>query len=167
MKKILLFFGALSLLIACEGPEGIPGQDGVNITGAVFEFKGTFTQGNNYALTYTFPTTVEILPSDVVAVYVLAGQEEGTDIWEPLPQTLFINDAILFTGFDYTQFDVKVFLDGNADLSTLETKYTNDKIFRAAVIPADLINAVDITDLSHVMTTLQMQNSQVQHLYIQ
>ena len=165
MKKILVFFVSLGILTSCEGPQGPPGfdgEDGVNIVGMAYEFQGSFTSSNNYSLFFEFPNPEDILESDIVMVYALSGVDNGVDIWEPLPQTLFIGDAILTTNFDFTRFDVNVFLDGNADLSTLDPEFTDNKVFRAAVIPVDLIGSINLNSFTDVLHSLNLQTENIQ-----
>jgi hypothetical protein len=169
MKKYaLLVIVAFVSLTACEGPEGPPGppgfdgEDGVNILGTILEFTGTFTDANDYLLSFSFPTSVEVFDTDVVMVYALVGNDDGDDIWEPLPQTLFINDGILLYTFDHTYFDVNVFMDGTVNLSTLSADFTDNKTFRVAIIPADAASAIDVNSFNQVQQQLNIKLGDIQ-----
>ena len=98
-----------------------------------------------------------VFESDIVMVYRLMGGFEGTDIWEPLPQTIFRNSGILLYTFDYTLFDVRLFLDGTADFGRLDPIDTDNLIFRIAVIPADYAKELDLKKMENVLKGLEIE----------
>jgi hypothetical protein len=150
MKNLLLFL-ALSgtvLLTSCEGdpgPPGPPGEPGINILGQVFEVTVNFTPGNGFSQIVDFPSNVEVFESDVVLVYlledVIPGSGGSIDVWSQLPQTFFIGNNTLLYSFDHTFLDVRLFLDGNFDLSTLGSAFTDNQTFRIAVVPSEFADA--------------------------
>jgi hypothetical protein len=143
MKNLILLFtiSATLLISSCEGPEGPPGDDGINILGQVFETTIDFTPNNDYSELITFPSNIEVYESDVILVYLLEESIPGNggpiDVWSQLPQTYFLNQGTLLYTFDYTFLDVKIFLDANFDLGTLGSAYTDDQVFRIAVVPSE------------------------------
>ncbi|MEZ4875538.1 MAG: hypothetical protein R2793_08845 [Flavobacteriaceae bacterium] len=143
MKKILVFPMAVLALffISCEGPAGPPGQDGINILGQVFEVTLDFNADNNFEPVIDIPLSIEVYESDVVLAYRWEGTFDGADIWTPLPATYFPTEGTLLYTFNHTFFDVKFFLDGNFDVSTLGSGWTNDQTFRIAIVPAEFANA--------------------------
>jgi len=150
----------LAFLAACEGeqgPAGVPGEDGYNILGTVFEIEGTFSSSNDYILYDEFPSSFEVYNGDVVMVYILWEVTDGLDVWRALPQTIFFNEGPLMYNFDYTLVDFQIFLDGAIDFSSLDAAWTDNQIFRIAVIPADLWaqnKSLDLTDYNAVMKAL-------------
>jgi len=142
MKKLLLLpIFSLLFLTSCEGPEGPPGEPGINILGQVFEVEIDLTQANSFQQVVTIPTSIEVYESDAILVYRWEGTFDGADIWTPLPVTYFnANGTYLYT-FNHTFFDLKFFLDGNFDLSTLGNEWKFDQIFRVAVVPAEFGDA--------------------------
>jgi hypothetical protein len=74
-------------------------------------------------------------------VYLLEESIPGNggpiDVWSQLPQTYFLNQGTLLYTFDHTFLDVNIFLDGNFDLGTLGPVYTDDQVFRIAVVPSE------------------------------
>ena len=84
---------------------------------------------------------IEVYESDVILVYLLEESVPGNggpiDVWSQLPQTYFLNQGTLLYTFDHTFLDVKIFLDGNFDLGTLGPAYTDDQVFRIAVVPSE------------------------------
>lgn len=156
MKKITLTLGFMFtlLFIGCstdgidgvdgrDGRDGIDGEDGVNVTGTIFEIEGSFTPENEYLLDYTFPTTVEVLETDIVLVYILWDQTVDSnnvpvDIWRLLPQTRLLDQGILQYNFDHTFFDVNIFMEADFGLETLTPADTDDQVFRVAILPADM-----------------------------
>lgn len=154
MKKITLTLGLIvgMLFTSCtvqdgldgrDGRDGIDGEDGINVTGTIYEIEGTFSAENEYLLDYTFPTTVEVLETDIVLVYILWDQTVDSnnvpvDIWRLLPQTRLLDQGILQYNFDHTFFDVNIFMEADFDLGTLSAGDTDDQIFRVAILPADM-----------------------------
>jgi hypothetical protein len=183
MKKLLSTL-ALSFLflLSCEGPAGPPGppgfdgldgQDGVNILGNVLEIETDFNAGNNYAVLYEFPNSVEVFESDVVLVYLLWDQTQDSngdpvDIWRLLPQTRILNQGLLQYNFDHTFLDVNLFLESDFDLSTLSPGDTDNQVFRIAILPADFAQAskLDYSDMNAVMSTLNVTENDIQRVRI-
>lgn len=158
MRNILLFL-ALSttiLFTSCEGEEGPPGPPGDTgglFFAQVFEANLNFNFNNDFSGLVTFPNTIEVFESDVVLVYLLDGVENGNDIWTQLPRTYFPPQGTLVYNFDHTFLDVNIFLGGNFDLNTLDSQYTDNQIFRIAVVPSEFASAnLSMKDL------LQMTN---------
>jgi len=102
-----------------------------------------------------FPDNVEVFDTDVVVAYILTDIIDGLDVWEPLPQTLFLGDEILLYGFNYTVGDILFFLDGTVDMNNLSPDFTDNIIFRIAILPADMAENVNINSLESVMSAIQ------------
>lgn len=169
MKRIILFvaFTSAFLFSSCEGPVGPPGVPGVNILGQVFEANIDFNVGNNFGQLVTFPSNIEVYESDVVLVYllwdVIPGDNGGTvDVWKQIPLTLFANEGTFLYGFDHTFIDAQIYLDANFDLTLLGTDFTNDQIFRIAIVPAEFGTA-DLT-MRDLLSGLQMNTIDVQKI---
>ena len=168
MKKLYPLLFLLSIfLISCEGPVGPPGppgpqgpagEDGVGLLGQVIEVQADLNSTTGFEFFVEIPGDIEIYETDVIAVYRLMDVFEDTDVWEPLPQTLFRDSGILLYGFDYTLFDVRLFLDGTVDFGRLDPADTDDLIFRIAIIPADYAKSVDVTKMDKVMKALKVED---------
>lgn len=160
---ILALFG-MFVFQACEGPEGpmgmpgIPGEPGVNIVGQTFEVEVDFTAENNYAGDFDF--TEPLVDGDAFLVYMLEQNPatEGRVAWRLLPQTFYLEGGVLVYNFDYTVDDFSIFLDDSPiDFSTLDTYWTNGVVFRAVVVPSDLLGArVDYTNYEGTMKLLNI-----------
>lgn len=171
MKKLFVLLISLTLL-SCEGPQGPPGPpgfNGINILGSVFDVSVDFTPGNGYSNLIAFPNTIEVFESDVVMVYLLEEQVSDPsgpiDVWTPLPATFFLNDGSqVVYNFNHTFLDVNLFLDGNANLDTLGPGFTNNQIFRIAVLPAEFAEAFDgdLQNFSEVMQALKLHNPDIE-----
>lgn len=182
MRKISIVLGALLSLfiISCEGPVGPPGfdgldgldgrdgQDGINILGTVIDIEGDFV-ADDYSIFYEFPQTVEVFESDVVLVYLLwdqveDGNGEPVDIWRLLPQTRLLDQGILQYNYDFTFFDVNIFLEADFDMSTLTAGDTDAQVFRIAVLPAEMAagSRLDRSNVRAVMSTLGVTEKDVQ-----
>ena len=186
MKKINLFLGALITIvfISCEGPQGPQGfdgfdgvdgqdgQDGINILGKVMDIEGTFTSENDYSIFYEFPQSIEVFETDVVLVYLLwdetvDGNGDSVDIWRLMPQTRIIDQGLLQYNFDYTFFDVNIFLESDFDLSTLQAGDTDNQVFRIAVLPAESTTGkLDISNINSVMAHLGVTEESIQKISI-
>lgn len=161
MKNPILLLFAL-LFVSCsgergpagpEGPEGPPGP-----VGQAFEVQADFNESNGYSELFAFPDNVEVLETDIVAVYLLweVDEDTGNDVWQPLPVSIFFDDGELQFGFDHTYVDVQLFLSGDKDLSTVGDENTQDQIFRVAVLPVDYVqsNKIDMRNMEEVMNSI-------------
>lgn len=157
-----------------EGPQGPPGDDG--LIGAVFEIEGDFTAENDYTLftTYSDFTDVEVFESDVVQVYLLSAQDsevEGDpiDVWRALPQMYYEENGTVTYNYDFTFFDVNIFLDSNLELGSLSSDYTDNQVFRVAIIPAEFAQNqnLDINNYKEVMSTMKIQEKDIPVLELQ
>lgn len=186
MKKIFTYL-TLSLFIftSCskegprgpegpEGPQGPPGSDG--LIGIVFDVQGDFTSDNDYSLLvdYADHTSEEVFESDVVLVYLRTGEDGTADgepvyVWRLLPQTFYVDNGTVLYNFDYTFFDVNIFLDSNLDLGTLGAEFTDDQVFRIAIVPANFASSqgVDVSNYNEVMSALQFQERDIPELEVQ
>lgn len=164
MKKATVLLSII-VLAACEinsgptgprgpqGPEGPPGP-----VGQGFEVQASFSESNDYQEIFAFPDNVEVLETDIVAVYLLwdVDSETGNDVWQPLPVSVFFQDGQLQYAFDHTVADVKLFLTGDTDLGTVGDEFTQDQIFRIAVLPVDYVqsNDINLKDINEVMGSI-------------
>lgn len=160
-KALFLFF-VLAVFTACEGPEGPPGQDGINILGQTFERTVNFQYNptNNLLEAFvTIPNSVEVWESDAILVYRLDGVYNGSDIWGLIPQNFFLeNGKMIQYVYNHTFFDIMLMIDGNFDLSTLGSGYTQNQTFRFVVVPSEFVvsSGVDIQDYEAVMNALNL-----------
>ena len=153
MKRIISLFALTFLFIACEGDPGQDGLDGGQIVSSAFEITIDFNDANNYEFIELYG--FDVYPSDVTLVYILWETADDQDIWRLLPQSTTFNDGSTLTyNFDFTQSDVRFFLDGTTDFNTLETVWIQNQIFRVVVVPADNVSRVDYSDINSVMQTL-------------
>lgn len=164
MKTAVGVFSLL-LMISCDvnsgtrGPEGPPGPPGP--VGQGFEVVANFNANNEYLPEpFVFANYgAEALASDIVVVYWLF--EEGTvDIWQQLPATVYFDDGQFQYAFDHTLDDVQLFLQGNINFSTLGPGYTQDQIFRVAILPVDYVqsNNIDLENMEEVMQAVGKNN---------
>lgn len=164
MKKLflLLAVSATFIFTSCEGPQGPPGPPGGNEYGQVFEANITFNEGNDYRRRVTYPNDVVVYESDVVLVYLLEDVVDGVDVWSQLPQTYFLNQGTLLYTFEHTFVDIDIFLDANFALNTLGSGFTDDQIFRIAILPAEYASS-DLS-MEELMYNLQIETSDIEIL---
>lgn len=178
MKRYSLLAASLLALIfafqGCRGPEGLPGPegpqgaDGAELLPVVFQVSSNFTAAGNYRSSYTFTNDFEVYESDVVLVYLaydvttVSGKE--TIIWRALPQVIPAGNGFFQYNYDYTQYDVEFFLDGNIDLSTLDNSWTQNQLFRVAILPAEALArkaAVDLNNYDEVVRAYGIDESKI------
>ncbi len=169
MKNILLFFAVSTTLLftACEGDPGPQGEPGINILGQVFEANVDFTAANNFEQLVVFPSNVEVFESDVILVYwledVVSDGNGGTlDVWSQLPQTIYTSEGSFQYTFNHTFLDVLLFLQADFDLTLLGNGFTNDQIFRIAVVPSEFASA-DLT-MNDLLRNLQIETHQIEKI---
>jgi hypothetical protein len=163
MKRILSLISVFALLLtACEGDPGPPGFDGLDgldgeiIASSAFEIEIDFNTANNFEFIEAYGFTV--LPSDVTLVYILWDTINGQDVWRLMPQTVTFDDGSLVYNFDFTQEDVRFFLDGTTDFNTLDDVWTQGQVFRVVVIPADNIDGIDVSNINAVLNANNIQS---------
>ena len=189
MKTINTILGAFVLLfiVACEGPAGPPGFDGFDgrdgldgldgepgIQGQVIEVDGvnfSFDAGNNLFSTiiaFSDITNFEVFESDAVLVYRFDGTvdlDDGStaDAWSQLPQSFFLPEGTIQYVFAHTFVDVELFIDGNFDLSGIDTAFTDDQSFRIVVLPSEFAGTsrMDTSNLTAVMSALGIEEGDV------
>lgn len=158
MKRLSFVFSLFALVLfqACEGPpgpQGPPGLDGldaVNIVATTYEVSVDFTGEENYEAIFDWPE--ELVESDVVQTYIQwEVDNNGNSIWRALPQTVFLQEGPLVYNYDFTVFDIRLFLDGAINPSILGPEWTDNQVFRIVVIPSDFPDArLDLTDYEAV-----------------
>lgn len=183
MKKIYILLSVVLIAFtSCSddgemgppGPPGPPGEDG--LIGTVFDIEGDFTAANDYTLLVEYAnfTDVEVFDSDVVLVYLRVGTDgeaggEPVYVWRLLPQMYYLNGGgTMQYNYDYTFFDTSIFLDSDVDLSTLGTEFTDNQVFRIAILPADFAQShgLDISNYEAVMSALKIQENEIPALDI-
>lgn len=136
-----------------------------DLLGTVFETTGSFNAGNNYTLYYEFPSNFSVYDGDVVMVYILWDQtDEELDVWRPLPQSIFLTDGSFQYNFDYTLYDVQIYVEANFDRSELASADLQNQTFRIAVIPAELAKneTIDLNNYQSVMQASKLSGIPVQ-----
>ena len=161
MKKLSLILAVL-VMVSCQsepgpvGPEGPQGPAGP--VGQAFEVEASFSESNNYTQFFEIPSSIEVLESDIVAVYLLweVDEDTGNDVWQPLPVSVFFDDGELQYAFDHTFVDVRLFLTGDTNLGTIGDSYTQNQIFRVAVLPVDYVeaNKINMSNMGQVMNAV-------------
>lgn len=159
---LLLLSLFLESCIVSEGPVGPQGPEGpegpVGPVGQGFEVVASFGPSNDYSEIFAFPNGAEVLSTDIVMAYLLWDVDSGTgdDIWQPLPVSVFFSDGELQYGFDHTLADVKLFLTGDTNLSTVGSGYTQEQVFRIAILPVDYLqsNDIDLGSMDEVMSAI-------------
>jgi hypothetical protein len=142
-----------------EGPQGPAGESAY-----VFEFEDINFTAPEYEVFLEYPDDFEGLNTDVALVYLLWGVEKingvDTDIWRPLPQTVFTEEGQLIYNFDFTLTDVRLFLTANFSLDDLSAVDTDEWIARVVVVPGNFFSSGRIPaemDYEELMKALKLE----------
>jgi hypothetical protein len=170
MKKIITLLAVIGMFgfqgcTGPEGPPGPPGQDGL-IADAIEITNVSFTASNSFGIFKAFAKP--IYASDMVLVYRLSTVVNGTDVWSLLPETHYFNNGTLDFSydFDFTRNDVNIFMVGG-NLGTVADQFRLNQVFRIVVIPANLINGIDKNNYNAVMSTLKINENQIQKINLE
>ncbi len=191
MNKFSTILGIFLVLftVSCEGPAGPPGFDGFDgqdgldgqdgIQGQVVEVDGVNfdydVDGNIYTSLITFEdvTDFEVFEADAVLVYRFDGTvdlEGGStaDAWSQIPQSFFLPEGTIQYVMAHTFVDVELFIDGNFDLSALDTNFTDNQSFRLVFVPSVFANSskMDTSNIGNVMSSLGIDEGQVRKIDI-
>ncbi|MEO9483901.1 MAG: hypothetical protein ABJG47_10665 [Ekhidna sp.] len=148
-----------------RGPRGYDGRDGIDgVNGEesfVFEYEFSFT-APDYSALLNLPNDFTMLDSDVALVYFLwEVTEDNVEVWRALPQTLYFNDGVLVYNYDFTKFDVSVFLDGTVNFNGLGANSTDNWIARVVVIPGQFSGRIDYSDYNAVKEYFELSPSKL------
>ncbi len=148
-----------------RGPRGYDGRDGIDgIDGEesfVFEYEFSFT-APDYSVILNLPNDFTMLDSDVALVYFLwEVTNDGVEVWRALPQTLYFTDGTLVYNYDFTKFDVSVFLDGTVNFDGLGANSTDNWIARVVVVPGQFGGRIDYSDYEAVKEHFDLSPSKL------
>jgi hypothetical protein len=169
-KKITLLFAFIGMMSvqSCTvnevNPEPVVDNDTIS---EVIEVTTSFNAGNNYSGLIKF--NPPIYNSDMVLVYHLYDVVDGADVWRQMPQTYYLTaGGELDYNFDFTKFDVRIFLDANFNLNTLSYTWTQNQTFRIVIVPADFSNrmskSVDFKDYKAVINAFHIDESKIRRI---
>ncbi|WP_373057591.1 collagen-like protein [Zunongwangia sp. H14] len=186
MRKIFsLLFMTTFLFVSCsddgevgpQGPQGPPGPAGEAIVGNVIDLETyDFNEDNDYTLFLDFDDAgVEVFESDAVLVYMSVGEYEDENgepyyAFRQLPQTYYTdNGEEIQYNFDYTFFDINIFLDSSIpyeNFDTIDDSYTDDLFFRIIIVPADFAENtnVNLSDYNAVVNKLNIDSSKIKKI---
>lgn len=165
MKKvtlILAFIGLISLQ-GCTIEDNSNDIDFDTIS-TVFEVNRSFAPQNDFSSIVTF--NQPIFASDVVLVYVLWDvQNDGTPVWRLMPQTVQLLEGDLQYNYDFTRFDVNLFLSSlDFPLTILGPQWTQNQTFRIVIVPAAFGAKMNYSDYNNVIQMLGLQDKEVKIL---
>lgn len=148
-----------------RGPRGYDGRDGIDgVDGDesfVFEYELSFT-APEYSVLLNLPNDFTMLDSDVALVYFLwEVTSDGTEVWRAVPQTLYFSDGVLTYNYDFTKFDVSVFLDGTVNFDGLGANTTDNWIARVVVVPGQFSGRIDYSDYDAVVEYFELSPSKL------
>lgn len=138
-----------------QGPQGVPGESGF-----LFEYTDIDFVAPEYEVLLELPQDFDVYNEDKALVYLLWDvvqiNGEDVDVWRPLPQTIFLDNGMFQYNFDFTMFDVRLFMDGNFDLSTLQDGDLLNQVVRVVVVPAQFWESgrMDFSNYHEVAETL-------------
>lgn len=138
-----------------QGPEGPPGPEILPVS---FEFNATMLQETGFESFHEIPAEIDVFDSDMILLYVLEDfiEEENLDVWRQLPLTEFTGNGTLLINFDFTLFDIRVFLDANYPLGSNDG--FDEVLMRAVHIPADFLGKMKSDSFDQVQSLKDLEN---------
>ncbi|MCC5942038.1 MAG: hypothetical protein JJU37_10910 [Balneolaceae bacterium] len=166
MKKLIKFLfvmGSLSLLlISCGergpvGPEGPQGPAGPNILPVSFEFNADLLRSNGFEFFQDIPPQIDIIETDVMLAYVFEEYipEDDLEVWRKMPVIDFNNRGTRLLDFDFTFLDMRIFLDANYSLGSLDE--FEGLLIRAVHIPADYLSNLKMKEVKGAKTIRELE----------
>ncbi len=138
--------------IGPQGPQGVPGESGF-----LFEYTNIDFVAPEYEVLLELPEDFEVFNEDKVLVYLLWDvTENDVDVWRLLPQNIIVDGGFFQYNYDFTMFDVLLFMDATFPLDQLTDGDLLDQIVRVVVIPAQFWESgrVDFTNYHEVAEML-------------
>lgn len=140
------------------GPAGAPGENAF-----VFEWTDVNFTAPDYSLVLDYPNDFDGLSSDVALVYFLwdvymADNGKEVEVWRALPQSVLTPDGLLIYNYDFTQYDVRLFLNAEFPLDWLGAIDTDNWIVRVVVVPGDFWNgrSTSMPDYQELVATYNL-----------
>ncbi|MBN8641720.1 MAG: hypothetical protein J0L86_07925 [Flavobacteriales bacterium] len=169
MKKItfiLAFIGMIGLQSCTVNEVNDDGIDNDTIS-EVLEVTTSFSAGNNFSRLVTI--NPPIYASDMILVYHLYDVVNGADVWRLMPQTYYFDGGgELDYNFDFTRYDVSLFMDANFDMTTLSSAWTQNQTFRIVIVPGyfsgKISGKADFTDYNATLKAFNIDPSKVRKI---
>jgi hypothetical protein len=170
-KKITLFlaFAGMISTQSCTVNEVPPAPTPVDkdTISEVFEVTTSFNSGNNYSK--LIPLKPAIYASDMILVYHLYDVVNGNDVWRQMPQTYYISGGgEIDYNFDFTKYDVNIFMGANFSLNTLSSTWTQNQTFRIVIVPGYFSNKnaknVDFKDYNEVVKAFNINELDIKKI---
>ncbi|MEQ8469934.1 MAG: hypothetical protein RIC35_02045 [Marinoscillum sp.] len=142
-----------------QGPIGPQGADGES--GYVFEWENIDFTAPEYEVLLSYPDNFEGLNSDVALVYFLwdtytTDTNEEVEVWRQLSQNILTDDGVLQYNYDFSKYNVLLFMDAEFPLDMLGAADTDNWVVRVVVVPGGFWNSgrVDFSDYKKVEEAL-------------
>ena len=82
-----------------------------------------------------------------------------------MPQTYYFNDGgALDYNYDFTKYDVKIYLSANFNLNTLASSWTQNQTFRIVIIPDGFAKTVNKNNIDAVMSALNVTKGEIKNI---
>ena len=141
-----------------QGPKGDPGPQGVaGESGFLFEYVDIDFVAPDYEVLLELPQDFEVFNEDKALVYLLwEVTSEDVDVWRLLPQTIFLDEGMFQYNYDFTMYDVKLFMDATFPLANLQEGDLLNQVVRVVIIPAQFWESgrVDFSNYDEVADML-------------
>ena len=152
-----------------RGPQGPQGADGESAF--VFEWENVNFVSPDYEIILPYPETFQGLDSDVALVYVLWDSYETNDgeiveVWKSLPFTVLKQEGTLIYQYDFSKYDVRLFLEADFSLDFLGAIDTDEWVVRVVVVPGNFWDGgrVDTSDYDQVAEMLGLPDLTPDHV---
>lgn len=172
MKKIFLLLSVVGLFTFSSCNDDDPVVNEYYFEAEVFELNNVpFSLNTSNGVYESFyPLNPPILFADMVLVYRLAGIDNGRDVWELVPRTLYYTDGgFVDIDYNFTTNDILFTMAANFDLAT-RPELTRGQVFRVVIIPgfdntAAAPRALDTNyDYEHIVKKYNIKESDIKQL---
>ena len=171
MKKITFILAFIGMIgqQSCTVNETTDTVDNDTIS-EVLEVTTSFSGASNAYFYRMVTISPPIYTSDMILVYHLYEVDQtGLDVWRLMPQTYYFDGGgELDYNFDFTRFDVSLFMDANFDMTTLSSAWTQNQTFRIVIVPGyfsgKTSSTVDFNDYNATLKAFNIDPSKIRKI---
>lgn len=177
MKKILpfLMIGALGITaISCSRTVDRQVITETNTSPTVhapvvYDIQENFKfEDNRFQIKRNFKYTLP--ESEVVLVYRRSGVQNGANVWQPIPRTLYLEQGELDYDFDFTVRDVTMYAAADFNIAAqnaeFQNRFMNQQAFRVLFVPSTFGSKIklDYNNYEEVAKFYNIQEKDVKKL---
>lgn len=115
----------------------------------VYDLQNNFKfENNRFQIPIRFDASKPLPSTDVVLVYRRNGVDNGANVWQPIPRTMYLQQGDLDYDFDFTVRDVTLYAAADFDImaqnADFQNQYMNNQVFRLVFVPASATSKIKL-----------------------